>query len=84
MSAVTVQLRRRGRLTLPVSLRRKHGFGENDVSALEDLGNGSLLLVPRVSKIATLGDRVTEAMAEYGVSVEDVLEALDEEREGYS
>ena len=34
--------------------------------------------------LAALGDRVAEAMAEEGVSEEDVLKALDEEREEYS
>ena len=83
MSAVNVQLRRKGVLTLPVSLRRKYNLDENDVFTLEDLGDGSFLLVPYVSKVARLGDRVAEAMAEENVSPEDVLQALEEERETY-
>ena len=83
MSAVNIQLRRKGILTLPVSLRRKYNLDENDVFTLEDLGNGSLLLIPQVSKVAHLGDRVAEVMAEEEVSLEDMLEALDQERENY-
>ncbi|MFC2046183.1 hypothetical protein ACFLTC_01505 [Chloroflexota bacterium] len=83
MSAVNIQLRRKGIFTLPVSLRRKYDLDENDVFTLEDLGDGSFLLIPRVSKVSRLGDRVAEAMAEEGVSLEDMLEALDEERETY-
>jgi len=83
MSAVNVQLRRKGILTLPVSLRRKYGLDENDVFTLEDLGNGSFLLIPRVSNVARLGDRVAEAMAEEEVSLNEMLEALDDERESY-
>ena len=37
MSAVYIQLRRKGILTLPVSLRRKYDLDENDVFTLEDL-----------------------------------------------
>lgn len=83
MSAVNIQLRRKGILTLPVSLRRKYNLGENDVFTLEDLGNGSFLLIPKVSNVARLGDRVAEVMAEEEVSLEDMLEALDEERQNY-
>ena len=83
MSAVHIQLRRKGILTLPVSLRRKYNLDENDVFTLEDLGNGSFLLIPQVSKVARLGDRVAEVMAEEEVTLEDMLEALDAERQHY-
>jgi bifunctional DNA-binding transcriptional regulator/antitoxin component of YhaV-PrlF toxin-antitoxin module len=83
MSAVNIPLRRKGILTLPVSLRRKYNLDENDVFTLEDLGNGSFLLIPKVSKVARLGDRVAEMMAEEESSLEDMLEALDEERQDY-
>jgi bifunctional DNA-binding transcriptional regulator/antitoxin component of YhaV-PrlF toxin-antitoxin module len=83
MSAVNIQLRRKGILTLPVSLRRKYNLDENDVFTLEDLGNGSFLLIPKVSNVARLGDRVAEVMAEEEVTLEDMLEALDAERQHY-
>jgi bifunctional DNA-binding transcriptional regulator/antitoxin component of YhaV-PrlF toxin-antitoxin module len=83
MSAVNIQLRRKGILTLPVSLRRKYGLDENDVFTLEDLGNGSFLLIPQASNVARLGDRVAEVMAEEEVSLTEMLEALDDERENY-
>ena len=40
----------------------------------------SCLLIPQVSKAARIGDRVAIVMAEEAVSVEEMLEALDEER----
>ena len=83
MSSVNIQLRRKGILTLPINLRRKYGLEENDVFTLEDLGNGSFLLIPQVSEVARLGDRVAEVMAEEEVSLENMLDALDEERENY-
>lgn len=83
MSTVTVQLRRKGAITLPVQLRKKYSLNEGDVFTLEDLGDGSFLLIPRVSRLAYLGDRVAEVMREEGVSTEDVLKVLEEEREDY-
>jgi hypothetical protein len=58
-------------------------LNEGDVFTLEDLGDGSFLLIPRVSRLAYLGDRVAEVMREEGVSTEDVLKVLEEEREDY-
>ncbi|MBL7199212.1 MAG: AbrB/MazE/SpoVT family DNA-binding domain-containing protein [Anaerolineae bacterium] len=83
MSIVTVQLRRKGVITLPIGLRKRYGLNEGDVFALEDLGDGTFLLLPRVSQVARLGDRVAEVMEESGVSTEEVLKALEEEREEY-
>jgi AbrB family looped-hinge helix DNA binding protein len=83
MSTLTVQIRRKGVITLPVELRNRYGLDEGDVFTLEDLGDGSFLLIPRVSQVGHLGDRVAELMEEEGVSPEEVLKALEEEREAY-
>ena len=64
-------------------LRRKCGLDESDVFTLEDLGDGSFLLIPQVSNVARMGDRVAEVMAEDAVSTEEMFEALDEERVNY-
>ena len=79
----TIQIRSKGALTLPVELRRKYGLGEGDIITILDLGDGSFLLTPRVPQVDRLGDRVALAMAEEGVSVDEILATLDEERERY-
>jgi bifunctional DNA-binding transcriptional regulator/antitoxin component of YhaV-PrlF toxin-antitoxin module len=83
MSTTSVQIRRKGLITLPVELRRQYNFKEGDVLTLVDLGEGALLLVPRVSQVARLGDQVADLMESQDVSLEDMLEALDQEREDY-
>jgi bifunctional DNA-binding transcriptional regulator/antitoxin component of YhaV-PrlF toxin-antitoxin module len=83
MSTVTIQIRRKGVITLPVELRKRYGLNEGDVFTLEDLGDGSFLLLPRVSRVASLGDRVAEAMEDEGIGVKEMLEVLEEERESY-
>ena len=76
MTTLTVQIRRKGVITLPMELRRQYSLDEGDVFTMIDLGDGSLLLVPRVSQVARLMD-------EAGVELEAVLETLDQEREAY-
>lgn len=80
---ITIQIRKKGSLTLPVDIRNKYNFGEGDIFTLIDLGDGSFLLTPQVSQVNRLGDRVTRILNEEGVSLEDLLTALDEERQQY-
>lgn len=83
MRSTTIQLRRKGTMTLPQELRRRYQFGEGDRFTLTDLGQGSILLTPGVSETARLIDEAAAAVAEQGVSLEALLETLDEERVGY-
>lgn len=81
--STTLQLRSKGALTLPVELRRKYGLNEGDAFTLIDLGEGAFLLTPRLTQVDRMGDRVAQMIAEQGVTTEDVLDALDEERQRY-
>jgi len=83
MSALTVQIRRKGVITLPKEVRDRYDLNEGDVLTLEELGDGSFLLIPRVSQVARLGDRVAEILEEEEVSIQEVLSVLEEERERY-
>jgi len=81
--AMIVQIRKKGSLTLPVDLRNKYNLDEGDVFTLIDLGDGSFLLTPQVSQVNRLGDRVARILKEEDVSLEDLLNTLDEERQRY-
>jgi len=81
--STTIQIRGKGTVTLPVELRRKYGLDQGDIITLIDLGDGSFLLTPIVTKVDRLGDRVAQAIAEEGVSLDEIMTALDEERERY-
>lgn len=81
--STTIQIRSKGTLTLPVELRRKYALEEGDVITLIDMGDGSFLLKPVVTQVDRWGDRVAQAMAEEGVSSDEIMATLDEERERY-
>lgn len=78
-----IQVRKKGAITLPVDLREKYGVGEGDVFTLIDMGDGSFLLTPRMSRVNRLGGRVAEILKAENVSLDDLLDTLDEERERY-
>lgn len=81
--STTIQMRGKGTITIPVELRRKYGLDEGNIITLIDLGDGSFLLTPKVTKVDRLGDRVAQAIAKEGISLDEILTALDEERERY-
>ena len=83
MSTMTVQIRRKDVISLPIELRRRYSLDEGDVFTLVDLGDGSLLLPPGVSRLAHYGDQVTRMMEKEGVTPEEMFEVLAEEREAY-
>lgn len=78
-----IQIRGKGSLTLPIELRRKYQFNEGDVLRLIDLGDGSFLITPQETTIDRLGDRIVNIMNEQSVSLDDILETLDQERQVY-
>ncbi len=78
----TVRMAQRGVVTLPKSLRQSYNLRPGDNFTLLDLG-GVFVLSPRRSEIDSLADRLTQALAERGETLETMLQALREERERY-
>ena len=83
METKTIQIRRKGVITVPVELRRQYGLSEGDVFTIVDLGGGAFLLTPGVSEVARLGDQMAEILGEEGVTIEELIQTLEEERERY-
>jgi bifunctional DNA-binding transcriptional regulator/antitoxin component of YhaV-PrlF toxin-antitoxin module len=78
-----VQVRGKGNITLPIELRRAYRVDEGDVFTITVLGDGSFLLTPQASKVQQLGQRIVDEMVASGVTLDDLLAALDDEREAY-
>jgi AbrB family looped-hinge helix DNA binding protein len=79
---VVVQVRERGQLTIPAQMRRQMGIEEGDVFSLIQLGN--TLVATRKKLVAPEVARAIEAlMEEEGVTLGDLLDDLDRQREGY-
>jgi len=79
---VVVQVRERGQLTIPAEIRRQMGIEEGDVFSLLQLGN--TLVATRKKLVAPEVARAIEAlMGEEGVTLGDLLDGLDRQREGY-
>ena len=78
----TVQVRKRGVLTLPAGLREKYGVREGDTFRLIDL-DGIWVLTPMVPMVPELAREIEQARVEAGLSVEELVKSLREQRERY-
>jgi AbrB family looped-hinge helix DNA binding protein len=81
--ATTVQIRGKGNITLPASLRKKYKLEEGELFSLIDVGDGSFFLVPKESKVMQNADTVAKKVKEANVTLEELFETLDEERKRY-
>ncbi len=79
MTSTTLQVRQRGTLTLPAKLRSKYQLDAGDQLTVVDL-DGFILLVPKVSLLPKLVAEIEQLREEAGLSVDDLLEGLDEQR----
>jgi bifunctional DNA-binding transcriptional regulator/antitoxin component of YhaV-PrlF toxin-antitoxin module len=80
--ATTVLMRQRGAITLPVKLRQKYDFDEGTAFTVVDL-DGAILLIPKTTAVPKLAAEIERLREEAGVSLEELLAGLREERERY-
>ena len=76
----TVQVRKRGVVTLPSELREKYAIREGDTFRLVDM-DGIFVLTPMVPMIPELAREIESLRQESEVSVEEIMQGLREERE---
>ena len=78
----TVQIRKRGVLTLPSELREKYTIREGDTYRLVDM-DGIFVLTPMVPMVPELAREIEQIRQESGLNLEELLVGLKEERERY-
>lgn len=78
----TIQVRQRGTVTLPADLREKYAIQPGDTFRLIDL-DGVFVLTPMVTMVPELAREIERARLEAGLSTEELLQGLREQRERY-
>lgn len=79
---VTIQVRQRGVLTLPAELREQYNIQEGDTFSLVDL-DGIFVLTPMMPMVPELVREIKRARSEAGMSLNELLKGLREQRERY-
>jgi bifunctional DNA-binding transcriptional regulator/antitoxin component of YhaV-PrlF toxin-antitoxin module len=79
----TIQVRERGVITLPSELRDKYKIETGQIFRLVDL-DGIFVFVPMVPIVPELANEIERLRLDAGLSMEDLLVSLREQREKYS
>jgi bifunctional DNA-binding transcriptional regulator/antitoxin component of YhaV-PrlF toxin-antitoxin module len=79
----TIQVRERGVITLPAELRDKYKIETGQIFRLVDL-DGIFVFVPMVPIVPELANEIERLRLDAGLSMEDLLVSLREQREKYS
>ena len=80
----TVKIRRKGTITIPAKLRKEYKLEEDQTLTVIDLGKGTILLTPKVSQVDKLANQIAEKFKNEGITLEDLLQALNELRKTYN
>ena len=78
----TLQVRQRGTVTLPATLREKYGIKPGDTFSLVDL-DGIFVLTPMVPLVPELAREIERLRQASGLTVEELVAGLREQREQY-
>jgi bifunctional DNA-binding transcriptional regulator/antitoxin component of YhaV-PrlF toxin-antitoxin module len=73
----------RGVITLPTNIREKYGIKTGDTFRLIDL-DGVFVLNPMAPMIPELAREIEQARLEAGLSINDLIHSLREQRQRYS
>jgi bifunctional DNA-binding transcriptional regulator/antitoxin component of YhaV-PrlF toxin-antitoxin module len=79
----TIQVRERGVITLPAELRDKYKIETGQIFRLVDL-DGIFVFVPMVPIVPELANEIERLRLEAGLSMEDLLVSLREQREQHT
>ena len=80
----TVKIRRKGTITIPAKLRKEYKLEEGQTLTVIDLGEGTILLTPKVSQIDKLANQIAKRLKKENITFSDLMEELNEVRGTYS
>jgi bifunctional DNA-binding transcriptional regulator/antitoxin component of YhaV-PrlF toxin-antitoxin module len=83
MIETTLQVRKRGVVTFPSDLRERYGIREGDSFRLLDV-DGIFVLTPLTPMVPQLAREIERLRLEAGLSVEEFLNGLREQRARYT
>jgi bifunctional DNA-binding transcriptional regulator/antitoxin component of YhaV-PrlF toxin-antitoxin module len=81
MATLTVEMAQRGQVTIPKALREEYNWDTGQKFTMISLGNGVVVMSPKVSTIDAVLDRLRDNLLARGATLEDMLAELRRHRE---
>ncbi len=75
----TIQMRKKGSVTIPMELRKRYRIGEGDPLTIIDLGEG-FFLSPRQSVLPKLVAEIETLRQKNNISLEELIQCVAKER----
>jgi len=75
----TIQMRKKGSVTIPMELRKRYRIGEGDPLTIIDLGEG-FFLSPRQSVLPKLVAEIETLRQKNNISLEELIQGVAKER----
>lgn len=79
MATITIQMRKKGSITIPMSIRKRYQLDENDPLTLIDIGEG-IFISPKKSVLPKLVDEIEKLRTKYNISLEELIQGVKGER----
>jgi AbrB family looped-hinge helix DNA binding protein len=74
--ALQVQVKSRGRITLPKELRDANNIEDGDLILLAEAEDGVIIMQHRKSKVDQIADQIAREFRKEGVTLKDVLKEI--------
>lgn len=74
----TLKIRRKGIITIPAKLRKKYKLEEGQTLTVIDLGEGTILLTPKISQADKLANQIAKRLKEENITFSDLMQELYE------
>ncbi|MBI5963672.1 MAG: AbrB/MazE/SpoVT family DNA-binding domain-containing protein [Chloroflexi bacterium] len=71
-----VQVKTRGRITLPMEYRQANDIQDGDVVILTQIGNGCFVMRSHASEVNRLADQLAKQWRKDGITFKDLYEKL--------
>jgi len=75
----TIQIRKKGSITIPVEIRQRYKLDENDSLTSIDIGEG-IFLSPKRSVLPKLVSEMEKLREKYNISLEELIQGVVQER----
>ena len=77
----TYAIQEKGQVTLPREWRERFGLKKGDLVSFTVDDQGRLVVAPRTAQAMEALDRIGDALREKGISLEEMLETIEETRQ---
>jgi bifunctional DNA-binding transcriptional regulator/antitoxin component of YhaV-PrlF toxin-antitoxin module len=75
----TIQMRKKGSITIPIQIRQRYQLDENDPITLIDIGEG-IFLSPKHAVLPSLVNEIENLRKEHNISLDELIQGVNSER----